>query len=267
MKDPAFLFYSKDFYMGTRMMLPEERGCYVDLMIYQHQNGVIPNDIRRLMMHCSGCSEEIIRSVLQSKFNQTVDGWLNQKLNDVVNQRSTYRPKKIAAGVLAGILSKSKISKKNKEIIKKEFRIEDFTERDGELITDVNLIKSSIRDWYNQMVEHLVDQTANNIGIGNGIGNIINNEEIGMDFLPAFTKWIAYKGGRKESYKTEESLAAMCRKLVKLSGNNANRALEIVEQSMANNWAGLFELKTEKSHGKNELPKRARSCSFSNPNS
>ena len=37
MKDPAFLFYSKDFYEGTRTMLPEERACYIDLMIYQHQ--------------------------------------------------------------------------------------------------------------------------------------------------------------------------------------------------------------------------------------
>jgi len=35
MKDPAFLFYSKDFYEGTRTMLPEERACYIDLMIYQ----------------------------------------------------------------------------------------------------------------------------------------------------------------------------------------------------------------------------------------
>ena len=32
MKDPAFLFYSKDFYEGTRTMLPEERACYIDLM-------------------------------------------------------------------------------------------------------------------------------------------------------------------------------------------------------------------------------------------
>ena len=49
-KDPAFLLYSKDFYEGTRMMLPEERACYVDLMIYQHQNGgFIPNDVRRII--------------------------------------------------------------------------------------------------------------------------------------------------------------------------------------------------------------------------
>ena len=30
-KDPAFLFYSQDFYAGTRTMLPEERACWAHL--------------------------------------------------------------------------------------------------------------------------------------------------------------------------------------------------------------------------------------------
>lgn len=63
------------------------------------------------------------------------------------------------------------------------------------------------------------------------------------DFLPALTDWLEYKKQRRETYKTQKSLEALFRSMLKLSGNNSETAKLIVEQSMANNWAGLFELK------------------------
>lgn len=62
------------------------------------------------------------------------------------------------------------------------------------------------------------------------------------DFGKPFGDWLEYKKNRKESYKTQQSLEACYRKLKKLSGGNPQKAGEVVEQSMANNWAGLFEL-------------------------
>lgn len=59
------------------------------------------------------------------------------------------------------------------------------------------------------------------------------------------TKWIDYKKARKESYKTEQSLMSFAKKLFTLSGGNQNIADQIIEQSMANNWAGIFNLKTQ----------------------
>ena len=56
-------------------------------------------------------------------------------------------------------------------------------------------------------------------------------------------EWFAYKKERKESYKSERSKKAFITSLRNLSGNNANLARKIIEQSMANNWAGIFELK------------------------
>lgn len=76
-KDPAFLFYSTDFYEGTRTMLPEERTCYVDLMIYQHQRGPIPNDLQRVLLYCNGISEATLKATLQAKFKLTDKGWLS----------------------------------------------------------------------------------------------------------------------------------------------------------------------------------------------
>lgn len=155
-KDPAFLFYSKDFYEGTRMMLPEERACYVDLLMYQHQNGIIPNDIKRLCMYCSGCSEETILNVLNQKFNQTVDGWLNKRLTEETDRRNIYKPKKIASATLAGLLSKSKLSKEEADIIKKSFKINEFINTEDE-----NEIKKMVREWFNQTVDHMVNYLAN----------------------------------------------------------------------------------------------------------
>lgn len=57
------------------------------------------------------------------------------------------------------------------------------------------------------------------------------------------TKWIEYKKARKESYKTEQSLMAFAKKLFTLSWGKPDIADQIIEQSMANNWAGIFELK------------------------
>ncbi len=38
-KDPAFLFYSSDFYMGTVGMTDAQVGQYIRLMCLQHQKG------------------------------------------------------------------------------------------------------------------------------------------------------------------------------------------------------------------------------------
>lgn len=63
------------------------------------------------------------------------------------------------------------------------------------------------------------------------------------EYKDAFYEWLEYKKQRRESYKTDRSIKLCYDKLVKLSGNNPTTAKMIVEQSMANNWAGLFELK------------------------
>ena len=62
-------------------------------------------------------------------------------------------------------------------------------------------------------------------------------------FVPIMEEWLEYKQKRKESYKTEASVRKCYQNLVKLSDNNAAIAQLIVDQSIANNWAGLFELK------------------------
>lgn len=81
--------------------------------------------------------------------------------------------------------------------------------------------------------------------------SIIDYEFVSPEYKETFEDWLEYKKQRKEAYKTEKSVKLCYDKLVKLSGECPLVAQQIVEQSMANNWAGLFELKKENQYGNN----------------
>lgn len=68
---------------------------------------------------------------------------------------------------------------------------------------------------------------------------------VAPEFKEAFSMWLEYKRQRRESYKSELSLRKCYNNLLKLSANSPSAAMAIVEQSMANNWAGLFALKQQ----------------------
>lgn len=164
-KDPAFLFYSKDFYEGTRMMLPEERACYIDLMIYQHQNGIIPNDLRRIMMYCSGVDETTLKATLEAKFKQCDKGWYNEKLLGLTEERKEYSSKQSNNGKVGQFfkLAKSELSPNEyKEL--KDFIYQKFGK--NELIKLINSNKT-LKATLKGMLKHLANAIANEDAIGN----------------------------------------------------------------------------------------------------
>ena len=62
-------------------------------------------------------------------------------------------------------------------------------------------------------------------------------------FKSIMRDWCAYKREKGQSYKPT-GLKACYAKLLKLSNSNSDTARQIIEQSMASNWAGLFALKS-----------------------
>ena len=68
--------------------------------------------------------------------------------------------------------------------------------------------------------------------------------------------WLEYKRTRKESYRSEVGAKKCLTLLRNLSGGNAEVAQQIIDQSMANNWAGLFALK-ESPPSRGQPPGRA----------
>lgn len=61
-----------------------------------------------------------------------------------------------------------------------------------------------------------------------------------------FFQWLEYKLECRKKYRSQNSIQVAYGKLCTLSNNDADRATQIVNQSIANNWAGLFVLSSEK---------------------
>lgn len=64
-----------------------------------------------------------------------------------------------------------------------------------------------------------------------------------LSFSDIFYKWLDYKFARKEKYKTQESLELCYKKLLKFARSDVSTARQIIEDAMANNYAGFFEPK------------------------
>lgn len=61
-------------------------------------------------------------------------------------------------------------------------------------------------------------------------------------WLPLVMKWLSYKKARKETY-VQIGLQAFYTKLRHLSNDDLKTAEAIIDQSMANSWKGIFELR------------------------
>ncbi len=75
-------------------------------------------------------------------------------------------------------------------------------------------------------------------------------EEINFDFLDSplredFFQWLNYKAAKGQMYKDRRSIELCHKRLMLKAQGSIEVAKTIIEQSMANNWNGLFELKEQ----------------------
>ena len=166
MKDPAFLFYSKDFYEGTRMMLPEERACYVDLLIYQHQNGVIPFDLKRVLMYCNGVDLTTLEATLKAKFEETENGYINKRLNDSISERENYKKNQSESGKIGQFFKKSKAILSKKEFLQLQ-KLNTNKQIILDFISNSDINEHTLKGLLNQCLSN----NANGDAIANGDGN------------------------------------------------------------------------------------------------
>ena len=78
---------------------------------------------------------------------------------------------------------------------------------------------------------------------------------VAPEFKSAVDEWIAYKSELGKPYKAR-GFKAFYNQLVNLSGGDPDKARKIIEQSMANNWQGIFtinETKNGKSNRTNQI--------------
>lgn len=72
-------------------------------------------------------------------------------------------------------------------------------------------------------------------------------EKLDLSFVDSYYRevfeyWLNYKKERNQKY-TQSGAESCYRKLLKLSGGDRDVMIAVIEQSVSNNWAGLFELK------------------------
>lgn len=158
-KDPAFLFYSKDWIDGTAEMTSAEKGVYIDLLAYQHQRGDLPNEIKRLCILTRLPENEFLAiwETIKLKFVIEGDRMYNRKLTDCMTERSTKGLRNKIIGTFAGLLRKSNLDKNQYKAIKEMFKVEDFTNTDTERITE------RLTEWLALCLKSIEDANANTI--------------------------------------------------------------------------------------------------------
>lgn len=146
-------------------------------------------------------------------------------------------------------------SGKNKRVISSYSFVKEFKP------TTVNFTANqTANEGTNQTANDTVDKGANDTGDSTDYNKLKQKQNrnilskvshgdfdfISSEFLETFSLWLEYKKDKGQGYKSEKSLKACYNKLVKLSKGDPAIAEQIVNESIANNWAGLFELKNNK---------------------
>lgn len=177
-KDPAFLFYSKDFYEGTRIMLPSERACYIDLLCYQHQHGYIPIELERVIMYCSGICEATLKATLEAKFKLCHKGYYNEKLFEVMNDRAEFTSKQSINGVVGQFFKKCKaiLDSKSYRLIREVFENQSNENIYNE-VKDILKDEATLKAMLEAKLKHLVN--------GNENEDLIRNTDIIYSLYPS----------------------------------------------------------------------------------
>lgn len=211
-KDPAVLFYTSDFLTGTLTMSDEQIGKYIKLLCFQHQKGILSE--KDMMNICKTYDEDI-----WAKFIKTEEGYYNKRMKEEADKRRNYSE-----------------SRRNNKLKTKK----------AEHMTNIS----------STYEEHMENENENiNEDINKDI--IVNKEKtqklkiakeplvfISTDWELLWKGWADYKKTEhRDGYKSAKTEQVAINKLVEMSGGDLTKAQEIVKQSIANRWKGLFTIK------------------------
>ncbi len=86
-KDPAFLFYPGDWLGGTMGMTFEQKGCYLELLVYQFHSGRFTEAQAKQVL--SICFSDVW-PILRKKFAIDGDSFFNTRLDEEINKRQKF---------------------------------------------------------------------------------------------------------------------------------------------------------------------------------
>ena len=242
-KDPAFLFYSKDWLEGTAEYMPEEKGVYIDLLCYQQQRKGLPQETERLAKMVGISHDHFLKiwSVISCHFVDENGRLINKKLQNLIEERTEKGRINTITGTFAGLLRFGGYTRKQYIHLKKSFKATDFYQYPKEEITE-------------RLTEWLV-LCLKSIGNGNGnednnykgmLSKVLSENEIVLPegFEVLVFEWLKYKSEKGQSYK-ETGLKSFIKKFLKDSELNKDIGREMLDYSMSKNYSGLFKEKYE----------------------
>jgi len=202
-KDPAFLFYPGDWLSGTMGMSYEEKGAYLELLIFQFNNGKFTKLQAKQVL--SICSTSVFENVVQ-KFSTDGTYFWKQRLSDEVDRRKKFSDSR-RNNALGGKKANKK-KKKTGEAYAKHMETEAITETKTKAETETEIIYP------------------------------FNSEK----FSAIWKEWKLYKKSEHRfRFKSEKTEQRALKELSLIAGDEQT-AIRIIERSIANGWKGLFKL-------------------------
>ena len=214
-KDPAFLFYPKDFLLGVANLTMEERGQYITLLCLQHQNGHLSDKTIWLAL---GYDLVIENSDVMKKFSVDEKGFYYQhRLEEEIEKRHKVSEAHRIAGKLGGRPRRNQMV--NQKGTQKGTQI-------GNGNGNINKPKSP------KIKKH--DKTAEQV--------LSEWDTPHVDVKEALAEFLEFR-------KTKEPMSGLAmtkaiNKLMELSMGNGKLAHSVVDQSITANWTGLFPVKS-----------------------
>ena len=222
-KAPAFQFYAQDFLTGTLDMTMEEKGIYITLLSIQWSKGEIPKERLGLLIHREW---DGVPDMVKKKFTDLGNTVINERLHLEKEKQDEFREKQRLNGKKGGRPKKNKTQSKPKDKPNKSSSIEDRSK------------KIEVRKKKKEIEVELPFAS-----------------EIFSETWDTFLKmkWDAHKF----RYKSIASMKRQLSNLLELSGNDETKAIQILNQSIANQWAGIFEIKNNNNYARSSKPTRA----------
>ncbi|HOY33471.1 MAG TPA: hypothetical protein PKW80_16450 [Bacteroidales bacterium] len=146
MKDPAFLFYSQDFYLGVATLNMEDRGKYITILCLMHQQGRMTEETIRFIVGSISVN-------LKNKFRIDENGfWYNERLEIEIGKRRNFVESRVNNGKLGG-RPKSKSKPKGKPKQNRKVNLSE-NENENEIVIK-NVYKKAV-DFYFEYYESKV---------------------------------------------------------------------------------------------------------------
>lgn len=251
-KDPAFLFYDGDAARDVSHMNRLERGAYFDLIQAQRKFG--------------GYTVEQARKILGKDFDEV---WPALELILSKSDDNKF----FIEWVQSSIENRKEHAEKQRKRIQDYWDRKKEEEKKNEGSNDIPRNNHGITTVIPLVNENEIEnEDVINKGVQGGKNQkpvkpqldpdelLMSKIQYSHEFEMTFLKWLRYKRKRKQAYKDEDSAQIAYNQLVKHADQDPAKALEIVEQSMGNNWSGLFELKTNQTAKQNGNRHREVSC-------